>query len=577
MERRGEKMHKKLIALVVGVAMAFLYLAPAQAADFKLNGVFKTWSISQNDFRMGKDDINDWYTVSLVRMKPTISAFNGDVVVHLRMDLAQGWWGVDNQRGSMKNFSEGARTHAGENGLFTNKETNYAIHVDEAWIDLKLPFMDAYVPTRMHLGRFYHKLGNKLILDYELDGVRLVSKWNDTTSTVLTYSIMNEGYMGLSDNTASQTKWDGLDEGGSNSGGAARVVTLQLHQKLPNKMGKVEAYFLGYHDSGTDDGTAYLRDDIDYSIAHYAPQIGSLTAWGIAGDLKLDNNNISIKFEGAGLWGKDPINNQTYHSSGIPDGAGSTVQSGANTGGGTGSQGYTRQHYWNRLDVNDGDINGWTFYLNSKLHYLESDYKVTPGLVVGAGSGDSDPTQGSGNVTKLQTEGWFYICEVWEDSIMPDLTGITPQGLGSPWSRGYREFENQILVQVNNTWKPLPKWSVFLSATYVHAMEDIYAWDDEPQNSNTRGAGSAANGGNPNNNVIDATSAVGGPDDMTRKSKDIGFELDWKIDYTIFPKLVMTTRGGYFWAGDGAAYLIAGAKGWNRDVYELRWDLTYKF
>lgn len=636
-------MFKKLLTLALALSLSAVMCTPAKAIDMKMNGVFKTWSISQNDFRFGKDDINDWYTVSLVRLKPNFSAFDGDVQINLRMDLAQGWWGIDNERGGFKNLMGVRRTHSGTaNGLFNGKDTNYPVHVDEAWIDIRLPFTDSFAPSRMHLGREYITLGNKLVLDYELDGVNFVTKWTDTTSTKLGYALLAEGYQGLSDNKASQNKWDALGEGAGVSGGNSYLGYLQLKQKLPEKYGDMEVFFMGYQDTGTDDGTAYLNDDLDYSDARFHPQIGTLFALGLAGNLNLDGGMITVKFEADGLVGKDPINNRTYNSNGLPNGEATGVgtifrpaskdpaatadSSGtkgiiSDPGKGTISNqargsdgrpetvllpGYTAQHFWNRLDKNDGDINGWNFYADAQFHYFDVDYNTTPGIVIGAGSGDDDKSGGNGNVNKLITEGWFYICEVWEDSIMPDLTGITPQGLGAPWSRGYREFENQVLVQANNNWKFLPKWNLFLSYTWVHALNNIYAWEDEPVNHNRPGIGGAKGAGinpktgkpfDPNNDFLDSTGHSGadpvtgivvdngngrggygnGGFDTARSSKDLGHEIDFRIEYTIFPKLVMEFRGGYFFSGDAASYLIAGARGWDRNAWEGRWDVTYAF
>lgn len=567
-------MLKKLSTLALALSLTGLMCTPAKAIDMKLNGVFKTWAISQNEFRFGKDDINDWYTVSLVRLKPNFSAFDGDVQINLRMDLAQGWWGIDNARGGFKNFSGGKRTHSGSgSGLYNNKDTNYPVHVDEAWIDIRLPFLDAYAPSRMHLGREYITLGNKLVLDYELDGVNIVTKWSDTTSTKTGYALMSEGYQGLSDNKANQFKWDALSEGQGVSGGNAYLEYIQLKQVLPEKYGNLEVFLLGYQDEGTDDGTAYLNDDIDYSDARFHPQIGTLFSLGFAGDLSLDGGNITMKFEVDGLWGKDTINNRTYNSNGMSKDAAAPPATAATDG----YVGYIGQHYWNRLDINNGTINGWNVYVDAQAHYWDAEYKTTPGLVIGAGSGDSNKSGGRGNVNKLQTEGWFYICEVWEDSIMPDLTGITPQGLGSPWSRGYREFENQTLVQLNNNWKFMPKWNFFTSYTYVHANTNIYAWEDEPKNHNrptSAATAGATTGKNPTNDYIDGTT---GGYDTTRHSKDLGHEVDFRLEYTIFPKLVMEVRGGYFFTGDAASYLIAGARGWDKNAWEGRWDVTYAF
>ena len=76
------------------------------------------------------------------------------------------------------------------------------------------------------------------------------------------------------------------------------------------------------------------------------------------------------------------------------------------------------------------------------------------GATFGMGSGDDDVTGGQGNLNKIQTMGSFPLTNVWEDSVMPDVGGISPQGLGSPVSRGYREFENTTAVQGRVRLKP---------------------------------------------------------------------------------------------------------------------------
>lgn len=70
------------------------------------------------------------------------------------------------------------------------------------------------------------------------------------------------------------------------------------------------------------------------------------------------------------------------------------------------------------MDVNNGDLSGYN---------LDADARMK---------------LGAGNINKVRTNGFFYVTEVWEDSLMPDEEGITPQGLGSPASRDCREFEN---------------------------------------------------------------------------------------------------------------------------------------
>jgi hypothetical protein len=217
----------------------------------------------------------------------------------------------------------------------------------------------------------------------------------------------------------------------------------------------------------------------------------------------------------------------------------------ANTSAGTGE----------RLDVNDGDLDGYNLYVDGK-------YKLGPGKiggVIGIGSGDDDPMSGSGNINKIRTHGFFYVTEVWEDSIMPDEEGITPQGLGSPASRGYREFENTTLVQVNYQWDLAAKWNLFLSGTWLQATEEILEW----------GAVVDTN----DNGFID-------PDDdfsAARKDDELGTELDFRLTYKAYPGLNCIIRGGVFSPGDGAGYLINGTNQFDETAWELRGILQFKF
>lgn len=166
------------------------------------------------------------------------------------------------------------------------------------------------------------------------------------------------------------------------------------------------------------------------------------------------------------------------------------------------------------------------------------------------GSGDDDVTGGKGNVNKLRTSGFFYITEIWEDSIMPDEEGITPQGLGAPNVRGYRELENTTALQVNASFKPVSKLELFGSFTFLKATQDINAW------TNTNGVVS-----------IDKNTAA----------NDLGTEIDFRISYVIDQGLSTHLRGGWFTPGDAACYLINGNTNNCDKAWELKGMITYNF
>ncbi|HHL39977.1 MAG TPA: hypothetical protein ENJ37_05680 [Deltaproteobacteria bacterium] len=561
-------MMRRLLVLLFSVAFLAAGIGAADAVDMKVKGVFKTWALSQNQFRAGKDDIKDNYVVSLVRLAPTFSAFNGDVKVHLRFDMAQGWWGVNNQRGTFLNWQGDNRTSS---TLFADKGTNYPVHVDVAYINFKLPFTDA---TRIHLGRSYWKVGNKLVLDYEYDGVKLIQPLGDNKLT-LGWAKINEGYMGLSDRNAGKILWDAGTQSGVD-GGDANMLMAMFDAKVG---GDLSAWFIWYKDSGIDDDTAYLNDQIDYSMARFKPQVTQLNILGANWKGKVGPIALNAEFDY--LWGKDDIANTSYDSSGIPDGTkdGNTRRECGNFGSTSGTastSGYLPPHCINRLDKNNGDLSGWTLMV--KADWKEIAPSLNLGLLLGAGSGDSDVRSGKGNVNKLETEGWLYVSEVWEDSIMPDITGITPQGLGSPWSRGYREFENQWLAQLNATYKITSKVKLYVAAQYMQAMEEIPSWAGTAAGptANVCTGGNCNNDGNGGGATVNGNNKSGGPN-YSNASKDLGYEVDAKLSYAIQPGLVFDLRGGYMWIGEGAANLIAGNPAWDKNPWEARWDVTWKF
>ena len=126
--------------------------------------------------------------------------------------------------------------------------------------------------------------------------------------------------------------------------------------------------------------------------------------------------------------------------------------------------------------------------------------------------------------------------------------------LGSPGSRGYREFENSTLFQVNYAWNINEELTYIASGTYVQATEPIFAWSD--------GDGSG---------TIDPSEL--GPE----SSDDLGSELDMRLTWNLDRGLTWVFRGGIFWPGDGAGYLINGTAAHDSAAYELRTDIRFSF
>ena len=142
-----------------------------------VKGLYTIWALNQHGFLLGKDHPLDDadYVVQMLRMRLRFG--NKQLGVVTRLDAAQGWWGVDNSPNNLE------RTTADKNGqlqrnsvynpykLFRNKDTNYMIHFDWAYFYIEVP----YIPfsTRVQAGRQNFKVGNRLVLDQDLDGVQV--------------------------------------------------------------------------------------------------------------------------------------------------------------------------------------------------------------------------------------------------------------------------------------------------------------------------------------------------------------------------------------------------------------------
>ena len=485
-------------AIAIAITLS-IFMTAALATDFKVSGVYTAWGQSQHDFWFGKkgkanEDYNDNYVVQMLRFK-VVGAVNDNLRFVTRLDIAQGWWGIDNALRSVQR----TRT-AGGSSLFDFKDTNFLVHVDQAYVEFTVP----NTPVDVRVGRMWYGLGNRIMVDNNYDGIQF--DFNNVIGKKLTFSWakVSEGVDALSDERVYAP-----DARGYTDARDAHMFILNLNHTTGGL--NYDLYGMYYWDASIADGNAYVPDHLQFFKTRFSPQISNLMAIGLAGTFKKDK--LTIKGELDYLTGKDKINNTTFGP----------------------------KQMW---DINNGDLSGYNIYL--KTNYAATD-KVSVGAVFGMGSGDDDLTSGKGNVNKLRTSGFFYITEVWEDSIMPDEEGITPQGLGAPNVRGYRELENTTILQLNTTLKPVPNVSCFFSYNYLKATQPIPKWD--------------ANG-NP---------------DYSETATDLGQEVDFKISYKMYKELDLTLRGGVFMPGDAAAFLINGTNAYKENAWELKATITYKF
>ncbi len=198
----------------------------------------------------------------------------------------------------------------------------------------------------------------------------------------------------------------------------------------------------------------------------------------------------------------------------------------------------------NLLDRNDGSLQGFNAYLTLQQKLtagIPADVKLT----LGAGSGDDDPSRGPGNINRIQTMGYFGLTNVWEDSVMPDAEGISPQGLGSPVSRGYRELENTTVVMVTLGANPAPSLRVEAAYAYLRSTEPVFGW------------------------------TAAGP--TTQASHDLGQEFDLNVMWAIRPGLQLIGQYGVFLPGDGAALLINGDLAKKQPAWEAKHILQWAF
>jgi len=468
-----------------------LFISSAFSTDIKVNGVYTAWAQSQKAFTFDEKTYDDNYVVQMLRFKLQAIA-NENIKLVTRFDMAQGWWGVDNADRSVNRTSTG-----GGSALFDFKDTNFLFHVDQAYVDFKMPSL----PINARVGRMWYGLGNKIMVDNNYDGIQL--DLNDVIGQKLSigWAKVNEGGDNINDRNGALTDSTNFDNRD------ADLFTINLHNKTGNLTYDIYGFY--YNDGNRE--MSYLPNNLNFFRTRFSPNISHITAFGVSATYKMDN--LTLLGEADYLMGSDDIANTVHGNKQMND-------------------------------INNGDLSGHNIY--AKATYAVND-KLKVGLVGGLGSGDDDLTSGEGNINKLRTSGFFYITEIWEDSIMPDEEGITPQGLGAPNVRGYRELENTTIIQINGEYKICEKLTGFLSYSHIMSTEDIYEWVD----------------GAPNMNGESAT--------------DLGSEIDFRFSYKFYDELSAHLRGGYFMPGDAAGYLINGSNTLDDPAYEIKGMLTFKF
>jgi len=149
--------------ITITTLLILVFSSSAYSTDFKINGVYTAWAQSQHAFTLTDAVYDHNYVVQMLRFNLQGIA-NENLKFVTRFDIAQGWWGVDNE------VKSAIRTGtAGGSALFDFKDTNFLFHVDQAYVDFNVPNQ----PINVRVGRMWYGLGNKIMIDNNYDGVQV--------------------------------------------------------------------------------------------------------------------------------------------------------------------------------------------------------------------------------------------------------------------------------------------------------------------------------------------------------------------------------------------------------------------
>ncbi|MFN8548789.1 MAG: hypothetical protein U0527_12690 [Candidatus Eisenbacteria bacterium] len=412
--------------------------------------------------------------------------------INLGWTLGQGVWGLDLDPNSGSGLS----------GL-SHKGTFVPFHLNWAF----LAYRHAPTKTRWYIGRQRWSLGHKLVLDTNGDGLQIHRELPGLASNlILGFAKMSEGTDGLTDqNRTPQLGADGRD---------ADLWFLNWDYRPASGGFAFSPFFVSYVDRGNADGITLFPDGLDDVSARFRPQISSAKAFGAS--LALQRGVLHLDAEFDQLTGTDRVKN-------------------ANSG------------QFEMHDVNNGDLKGSNLYARLAL----AGSRIELGGTFAQGSGDDDPRAGEGNINSIRETGWFYITEVWEDTVALDEDGVAPGGLGSPFVRGYRGLENTRILQGHAALQASQRLRVTGTFSLIRASKGIRSWAD-------------ANG----DGAIDA-SEFG-----SRVSTELGSEIDGRFDWHLDHDATLSLRGGMFFPREAAGWLVHGTSKYQEKVREIRLHLT---
>ncbi|MCA9754845.1 MAG: alginate export family protein [Candidatus Eisenbacteria bacterium] len=457
-----------------------------------VRGEYVVETFSQKNFHLGDGPIGetssdyDAFWAQNLLLRPRFIV-SDNLNVNLSVDVAQGVWGFDGESDA---------------GVYPVNPSLSGTRVDWAY----LAYRHAGTATRWYVGRQPFTLGHGLVLETDAAGVQVYRDLSRIGSLGLGVAKIYEsgGFSDRINETPDSTRVgrDGRD---------ADLFFAEL--AMGDESLSLRPFFVYYVDRSGGDGDLVYPDQLPYLEARFQPGITRATAFGLS--FALRRGLISVEGEYDNLRGVDRLGDANFGPDEIHD-------------------------------VNNGDLTGANLYLRGALGGARGEL----GVILAQGSGDEDPRTGEGNITRIATDGGFFITEVWEDSVMPDR-GYYPGGLGSPLVRGYRELENTKIVQGFASFRPTPNLRLFASVSMIRASEALREWSD-------------ANG----NGVLEVDEF--GPGTST----ELGSELDVRIEWAVDRRLQLELAAGRFLPRVASSYLLYGHDQAQEAANEIRATIT---
>lgn len=479
-----------------------------------LAGLYTVDTYAQKNFFLGAEAEDttatgnsgdyDAYWTQRLTLRPRF-ILSSNLNLNLSVDLAHGIWGLDNQTPDPS--KSGYTNLYNDKGSFVNWQVNWAY----------LAYRHAGSNTRWYLGRQKFGPGNLLVLDVDSPGLQVQMDFPDWRSTLaVSVAKESEGVNGLTDRNG----FSGADTTGPTGpdGRDADLVILELRHESAGRGLALNPFAIYYLDRSNADGNTLLPDGVGYLDARFRPNVSRATIIGVAGALKAGPIRVDAEYDY--LKGTDRVRN---------------ANSGPNEA----------------LDQNNGDIKGTNLFGRVSLAWTTLEV----GGIVAIGSGDDDPFTAEGNFNSLRSQGNFYITEVWEDGLALDERGLNPDGLGNPFSRGYRGLENTRVFQGFAALQLLPPLKLSGSYSVLRTSKAIRPWFDR----NGNGSISRDEYGRD----VRSRNQLG-------SSTDLGNEIDARLDLTVEDTFTITLRGGIFTPGVAAGYLINGTEVYQETVREIR-------